>query len=121
MFKPLPTESLVFSDDRDATILYFGPESRAPISFAIRLQNNGQTANPFNPREAGYQDVFQRVLMHMSGPGLTWMKTERGLVIGAPAYCGHWLIPGASLKSRIETRQQSLRSQSSPASATTKR
>ena len=96
-YGPVYNEPVIFSDNRQATILHFGPESRRPSSLAVHLENNGRTAEPFNPNEGGFRTIFDL----RPGGSFFWIKTAEGLVIGASGYPGHWLIPASVLKTKL--------------------
>jgi hypothetical protein len=114
-FGPSGDEPIQFSDDRQATLFYFEPEFRQPLTVAIRFGSNSQTPDPFQPALNDQMYIWKRMTEHLGNPQF-WMKTPAGLVFGTTSSCGHWLIPAAVLESIFQTQRQKLR-QNSPTSA----
>jgi hypothetical protein len=117
-----PEEPVKFSDTRQATLFYFEPEFRQPLSAAIHFEEipaaelphiNNQVLDMLAP------PVFQqwhRFETHAGNMGF-WLKTPEGLVYGAPHFSGHWLIPNAALETRFQAQRERLRLTSKPTAA----
>ncbi len=118
---PFAEEPVKFLDSRQATLFYFSPESRQPLSVPIHFEEdeqavafklivNGRSIDMFSPRAGGFMANFEKLSRHI-GNAVFWVKTSEGLVYGAPNYCGHWLIPSSALESKMQVRSQILNQQ----------
>ncbi|HEX5397779.1 MAG TPA: hypothetical protein VFY06_01880 [Verrucomicrobiae bacterium] len=120
-FSPAAGEPVKFSDDRQATLFYFEPGSRRPLSVPVRFEDidqavvikpriNDQPADSLSPAGGGYMDSWESIGRHI-GNVVFWLKTPDGLVFGAPNYCGHWLIPNSALETLLKPQGQALNQQ----------
>jgi hypothetical protein len=103
-------ERIKFSDKRQATLLCFGPDSRAPLLVPIAFEECG--IEPFNPTQGGYAFPPPR----NEGQFPFWLNTSAGLIFSAPELGGHWLIPKAALESRLAAWRAKVRKESSQTS-----
>jgi len=87
-------ERVIFQDDRQATLLYFGAGGRRPLAVPLRFEKDGRSTDPF--------DRDLQVWRFKMAPITFWLETPSGLVLACPNLMGHWLLPWPELEKRRE-------------------
>jgi len=93
-------EPVKFTDDRQATLFYYHPQSRQPQTAAIRFQDSGL---PGDSKQLRFPSVSWIEQFCQSGAPFYWFRTPAGLVLATPLSNGHWLVPEAFLQSQFHT------------------
>ncbi len=100
-------EPIKFSDNRQATLFRFEPESRQPLSAAIHFEITDQSKDPFTKLSGGERTRY--IQWYRRGNMDCWIKSPTGFIFTIPPTVGHWFIPNASLKSVFDAQRQELR------------
>lgn len=99
----IPTEPVAFSDNRNATLFRFEPESRRPLSVGVAFESHESVVDPFEPKKGGFLMEWHMFLFGVRALDgtVSWLQTPAGLVYEIPALAGHWLIPASPLEKRL--------------------
>jgi hypothetical protein len=107
-------EPILFSDNRQATLIYFESEFRQPLSSGIHFEITSESKDPLTkltPTEQTryyFGDRNENVDF--------WVKSPTGLIFTTRSTPGHWFISNASLKGTFDAQRQAQRkSSTSPA------
>jgi len=101
----MSSEPVQFSDDRNATLLRFGPRLREALSVPIRFDREGRACDPCDlkpgsPLPSGKTPMDRIVPI--------WMVSDQGILVSSlDEKRGHWLIPRSVLDQRWEAFQKS--------------
>jgi TolB-like protein len=106
-FPPVSTpETVVYPDDRRATLLRFEPGRKDPLPLAIRFEKEGQPHDPFDPKQnspMGFSPNF------MDGPPTPhFLSIPEGLIVVNWAVPGHWIVPRARLDAKLREIREKL-------------
>jgi len=95
----LPYEQVTFTDNRNATLLWFEPGRRQALPLAYRFEREGQPFDPFAGKHNSYSGMFfgsERPVPH-------FQSIPEGLVLCcAWSTPGHWLVSQAGLEAQLK-------------------
>jgi hypothetical protein len=95
-----------FNDERNATLFYFGPESRQPLSVPIQFEIASPNTNPFVPLMADSR-VFERMTTQVGNLDF-WEKMPAGFVFASKSIFGHWLISEPAVQAKLNGARHSV-------------
>jgi hypothetical protein len=102
-------EKVQFSDNRQATLLHFLPDFRAPFSTPMRFQNSNPAVDPLDYEQSGLQPHFSRGFGTPLNRNMVMLDTPENVVLGVPNVMGLWRFPKSGLEARFSAQSESLR------------